>query len=320
MGRAFWTEQEIQFLKDNCHVPLAEISKALNRPIRGIADKYCTLGIKRTQRRRFTDDEKYFINENFDALTNEELAQKLNLTRGQVKSYLYKQGLLRKNENRSHYFSKPIDQEYAYLLGWFFSDGCISRKYNAFSISLLETDACYIEQFLKRLYPWSIDRVFREKYPTFKPQVRYGCHRKDVVEYICTEWDFHEKSNGFPQKFFNIIDKTSDSCKRCFLRGFFDGDGYVELRHPYCSITKRIDYDWTYFLRLIPSDVKTTFRYKNTEKSKGASIQILKDAPLFFQYIYNTEFDAALPRKKNIVLAHFEKPYYRDKYGPLINE
>lgn len=82
-------------------------------------------------------------------------------------------------------------------------------------------------------------------------------------------------------------------------------------------ITKRVDFDWTRVIQLAPSNITTEVKKYPPSRSY---LRFPKSAPLFLQYIYNTEFDAALPRKKNIVLAHFEKPYYRDKYGPLMEE
>lgn len=321
MGNARkWSQEEIDFIRENSAMPMAEISSILNRPLKGIESAYYKFKIPRSLRRRFTEEEQDFIATNFNSMTNAEIGRKLNVKSESIATYLCNRGLKREKENKVFYFDKPITEEYAYILGWLFSDGFLFTKTSTFGIAIVQDDAIHIDEYLMNLYPWSKRTFFREKYPNFRPQWHYSTHRQDIAEYIKSTWDFDQKSYRFPEKAFNIINQWNDGCKRCFLRGFFDGDGYVRRCRAHCSITKRIDFDWTFFLQLIPSNIEIKWDIKNTEKSKGCSLKIYKDAPLFFQYIYNTNFKACLPRKKDIVLAHFEKPYYRDKYGPLMEE
>lgn len=270
---------------------------------------------------KFSSKESDFVKSNYQSLSIEEMAKELNRPNQSVRMFVISHKLYREEDkNHVKFFDIECHPEYAYLLGWVFSDGHVSKVGTRLSLSIMKNDADIIKTSMMKIYPWKIRQVnFKDNRVA---QTEFACYRKDAYNFFIDEWGFDRKSYGMPNSFFNYISNSSDDCRRCFLRGLFDGDGYVFKPKPFLSIGKRIDFDWTNILKLIPGHFRYTIRIKDpgTGRCRGSSLEIYRDGPLFFQYIYNSSFKLALPRKKDRVLAHFEKPYYRDKYGPLINE
>lgn len=316
-----WTESEKQFLIDNPAMPMMDIATHLNRTLSAVRTKIEEMKVKRCERHRYTSSEKCFIRENFHNLSNTELADRFNVTPQAIASYLSDHKLVREKESTLHYFKRQCDEEYAYILGWLFSDGFLSKERHNLTLSIIKEDAEDIRPYMENIYPWSIKEFYREKYPTFRPQLRFTCTRKDIADFLRSEWDFHNKSYGLPERFYtNYISKQDDLCKRCFLRGFIDGDGSIMVKKPYITISKRIDYDWTYFRKLVPPHISHTMGIKNRENSKGSVFGVYSDGAALMQYIYNTPFQGCLLRKKSRAIDVLNIPKFRDKYGPLINE
>jgi len=315
-----WTEYESQFLERNAHLPLDNIGFLLNRSFASISNQFTKLGIPRQQslQKQLTEYDKAYILENYNSKTTLDLSKGINKSVQTIKRFLNKNGLLRKKEDRVSFFKRECDPCYAYVLGWLFSDGTASCQTGRLKLSIVYEDGQYILPYMNNIYHWSIT-TDRENDPVRQRQLVFACTSKDVVTFLCDEWEFDKKSHYLSNNFVNYLLDAGDECVRCFLRGFFEGDGSARKDFLAGSITKQYTYDWTNFSKLIPSHIRYSFsKYFNKKGTVpgGSRMDIKWD---FFQYIYNTEFDAALPRKKNIVLSHFQKPYYRDKYGPLMD-
>lgn len=268
---------------------------------------------------KFSTNEEDFVRSNYLSLSVEEMADRLDRPAQSVRAFVKNKNLY-KEEDKQHYryFNRACYPELAYILGWIFSDGHVS---NRLCLKISRLDAELIRPSMINVYPlWRSRTVISGT--NSNEFIEFMCHKQDTVNFFINEWGFDKKSYGMSDSFFNYIASSSDDCKRCFLRGFFDGDGYVFKPKPFLSIAKRIDFDWTNIIKLIPDNIGYTTRIKDpgTGSGRTSSLEIYRDGPLFFQYIYNASFKLALPRKKDRVLAHFEKPYYRDKYGPLMEE
>lgn len=323
VGRSYkkWTGYEKDFLERNAHLPLGDLAYLLDRSISGVSEKFTVLGIHRKQKdqKTLTQQDKEFIISNYSSTTLAGLGSSLNKCRKAIQKFLVSQRLLREREDRVPFFKRECCQNYAYILGWLFSDGTANRKNGHLKLSISYEDGQYILPYMNNIYHWSTD-IIRQNDPVRQPLLNFTCFSKDVVNFLCDEWEFDQKSHFLSNNFVDYLLDAGDECVRCFLRGFFEGDGCALKPNLAGHITKRYTYDWTNFSKLIPLNLNHSYyKYFNKRGAVpgGSRLRIFGD---FFQYIYNTEFDAALPRKKNIVLAHFEKPYYRDKYGPLMEE
>lgn len=321
MGNAKkWSEEEINFLKENSSMPLEEISSILNRSLNSITYAYHTFKIPRSLRHRLLKEEKEFITSNFQNLTNEDLAARFKVKKQTIVQFLIRNNLKRDRSNHVQYFDRLCTEDYAYVLGWLCSDGSLSWKYRRLTLSLTEADGLEIKDAMMNIYDWKIRLDIRSKRTNCKPQIVFSASKKDILLFFRDRWEFETKSLGINDVLFNYIESSSLDCQRCFLRGFMDGDGHVRKCHMGVVFCKHLDYDWTPILSLIPKNIKVYPNVQRSSRGNGSLLSIFKDSPLFFQYIYNTKFKTCLSRKRDVVLAHFEKPYYRDKYGPLINE
>lgn len=324
-----WTKEEEEFLKENTSTPMGELSLLMGRTPECIRGKFKALGIRRTEKpiTKFTDAESSFIINNFKSLSNAELASKLGKTVDGIRSFLRFRKLRRPIEDHSVYFNIPIHPRYAYILGWLFADGYITTKYRRCCLLLEEQDALYLKPFLFDIYPyWRIYRRTEAGGLKIRPQLTFMCKRKSVAGFMCNEWALDKKSLGMSDEFYNYICSGGDECKRCFLRGFFEGDGWISQVHSQSSLQinmgKRADYDWSGIINLMPNDIKTkhSIRHSALGSSSVLSICTTDDAAKFCKYIYNTKFEAALPRKKDRAVAHFKRQKYNKKYGPLMEE
>lgn len=310
-----FSSEEIEFLRCNPDMPTAEIASKLGRSISSIGHQFAILKIDR--KNFVTPDEVEFIKNNLDSMTHEEMAKQLKCPASRIKHIIYKNKIIRKKEDHQKYFNVDCQPKYAYILGWLFADGSVSPRIRRTSLNIQERDGEYLKPFMMDIYPfWKI--VHRES-PNYRgqPQVYFNCHRKDVALFLSDQWSLHKKSYGMSDEFYDYICSGGEECIKCFLRGFFEGDGCIP-RSTICSfIAKRIDYNWTNIDKMIPNNITKKYEYSKRPNNKASFLKFYGTSPLFLQYIYNTDFKAALPRKKNIALAHFAKPYYKEKYGEL---
>lgn len=138
--------------------------------------------------------------------------------------------------NRKYYFNNlyfdSIDsEEKAYWLGFFYADGYILSGVNGFGCRLKEDDASHLKKFLKCI---DINTLKCLRYD--KSTKSYGFDLFDSHTY-------HELIQlGFTvNKSYDNNDsiflKIPDSFKRDFIRGLWDGDGYVSISKANKNIT-----------------------------------------------------------------------------------
>jgi len=322
-----WSDEEIDFLKDHLNsLSCAEIGERLNRSASSVSCKRRDLGLKKNRFFKsppviFSDEEKDFLRKNYEDMSHQEIAYLLGRSESSVLFWASRLKLKRK-KNLLRYFDIPCSEQYAYILGWLFADGSLMVKPRTWMLRLTIAfeDGLYLKPYMNSIFPWKCS-FLKRKTEKHQDMLCFSLNSKEVCEFMRDKWELQYKSKYMSDGLVRFLESGGDGCKRCFLRGFFEGDGYVSKSEFYTVLSASIDFDWTNLLKLIPSNIKTKLEYQNREKSRGSRLVMYGSggSQLFAQYIYNTEFDAALPRKKNIVLAHFEKPYYRDKYGPLMH-
>lgn len=131
--------------------------------------------------------------------------------------------------NRNYF--ENIDNEWkAYWLGFLYADGCISLKDNTVRIRLQRGDKAHLQKFLDSLQSDSLirDNISKLNGKEFKQSEVYVCNSKIVEDLI--------NHNCVPNKSL-ILEFPSDNIvpkelKRHFIRGYFDGDGWI-----HCSKT-----------------------------------------------------------------------------------
>lgn len=314
-----WTQEEDDFLRENRHVTIEELAKKIDRTPSAIRTRFKKLKVRRCRLQGvrapmlWDDDDTQFLINNFQDLSIDKIAAKLGRSNGNVSHKAKLLGLKKEVKDYIKYFDRPCDEEYAYVLGWLFADGSFR---DVVSITLKKDDALHLRPHLLNIYPWSEKDVVVKNYPNNLYHC-FTCHSRTAARFLKDKWKLDRKSFYLSNELLSFIESGGDWCKRCFLRGFFEGDGSACKTQFRVDIAARIDFDWTNIIKLIPANLNFSILTKKGKDGSSSGMQFCRDAPLFYQYIYNSPFTSALKRKKNIVLAHFAKPYYKDKYGEL---
>ena len=138
-------------------------------------------------------------------------------------------------------FFKRIDNEQkAYWLGFLYADGCVTNlSVYSLRLSLQARDAEHIEKFRQIICPEAkIERYMARETVSGRefPAARAIFNCKELVENLIDLGCYPDKTEiiSFP------YDKMPPRLYRHFLRGYFDGDGNVQLTKklrvkPYCS-------------------------------------------------------------------------------------
>lgn len=187
----FWTESEISILKE--HYKLGSrhcMSLLINRNMQDIAAKISYLGL------RLTKEEKYQLH------CNARVRQSIN----------YKV-----NPNQFLNIDSP---EIAYLLGFIWADGNISKMSYQISLSIQKEDADQIAHLFDRTGEWGI---YNRKRTTWKEESCFYISNKIIWSFL-KENDYDIKSGASPDK---ILSKIPENLKHYWWRGYFDGDGSI---------------------------------------------------------------------------------------------
>ena len=201
--------------------------------------------------------------------------------------------------------------EKAYLLGLFYSDGCIHHSNSYVSSIVLHEDDLYLLQELKRLFPFFIISKMKSKAYALR------CTRKALFSDLINHGMYQRKSTD--NKELLTIPKLNPNLFSHFIRGYFDGDGGVYKQKV--GNTK-IEIGGTSF-RLITDIIKVLYDNKITVnlrcKYAGTGLRtqdyyILytssdKVSKEFANFIYKDCNDLCLKRKKDKL--SYIPEYYR---------
>lgn len=117
----------------------------------------------------------------------------------------------------------------AYLLGFFYADGCVSKlshgSYRMFSISLAEKDRDYLQWILDVINE-CLHTEYTLKYVPANKAYRLAISKKVFVNRLIKLGVTNNKTyenNAF------VFDNIPTDLKRHFIRGYFDGDGCISF-------------------------------------------------------------------------------------------
>ncbi len=209
-------------------------------------------------------------------------------------------GLKRKIRDGSYYidnnFFKRKNPNTAYVLGWFFSDGNVSKNLRDASIHLSIKDKeilfC-IKRLLKSEAPISEDK------DSASIRINNRIIVEDLVHLGCTP------NKSLTLKFPDI--KTSQL--RHFIRGYFDGDGSIHFNKPN---TIKITFVGTLeFIKSLQTHLYKELRLKMHQIYKNRNIYVCryygKDARKLCTWMYKSVEDNYLKRKKERFDEHMRK-------------
>ncbi len=149
------------------------------------------------------------------------LAKRLKLDRATVTKWVRESGMHIKIDGKNlintHTFEKIDTEEKAYWLGFLFADGNVSK--NNIDISLSLKDTAHLEKF-KDFMKWEGDIKIDNKGRRCRICFGDKIMAKDLIKLGCTE----KKSLTLQ---FPTEEQVPKHLIYHFIRGYFDGDGYV---------------------------------------------------------------------------------------------
>ena len=226
-----WSDDEEELLKKEFNKSYEELLLLFpNRTVRSLKHRISELGLKRTERVRWSNDEKKILAENPN-LSTKELAELLRRSEFQVSHRLRQ---IRGTANRRFKLGWDVhSKKLAYFLGALMSDGFIDRYSFALTVDLND------EEFYNRVRR-IIEDVFGLPTTVKRQLIKYTY--KGVVK----EKEYHRlwsSSNQFAENFgfhgakgdwIVHLEKFSwiwdDPWFWSFLGGLYDGDGCLKIR------------------------------------------------------------------------------------------
>lgn len=151
-----------------------------------------------------------------------EIGKKLNIWYHTVGKILKKKGYsyssCGKTKINSNTFNIIDSEESAYWLGFFYADGCVSSS-NRIEIGLKQSDYLHLEK-LKNYLKWEGDIEYRSESKSYRIMFKDGIIGNDLKRLGCVP----KKSLilEFPTE-----DQVPNNLIHHFVRGYFDGDGYI---------------------------------------------------------------------------------------------
>ena len=221
--------------------------------------------------------------------SNVEIAKATGFSVSQISKLLSQLNLQRdwKYKVKEDFFSEIKTEEQAYILGWFYSDGCVDNSGKC-RIQIQQEDESVIYQIKDILgYSGPIYEIPPpKKFPNRKAQVCLSINRQALAQDL-------KKWGCVPNKSLILeYPRWIDSeIENHFLRGVFDGDGSVTLRKDKylgCSITTTDNFNLELKKRLDLLGIESNIYYRRKNKNT-CSLQITKhgESKKFLDYLYS---------------------------------
>ena len=253
----------------------------------------------------WSEKEINFLIENYGEMDRYTCSKELGIPVEKI-IYLVRKLGLKKNKSLKYEEFKNINKPYtAYILGFMWADGYISKDGRHFNVSGVEEDINEIEPLFDNIGSWCKHKDNREKYGWKNSKTLIGSN-KEIYNFLIQN-DYAKKSFLSAEK---ILDKIPDNLKHYFFRGLIDGDGcFYYNKKNYLRqfvLASTYEQDWIYFERLCENlNVKYVvkrlkrFNKKTNKENKSSCVRVLgKDILKLGEYIYSGD-DLGLSRKKN---------------------
>lgn len=246
-------------------------------------------------------------NDKFLRMVNEgkhydEIANEFLVTKRTIQNWAKKNDVkVKRKSNRKiffkfDYFDKIDSEEKAYILGFIAADGYIDTRNRSLNITLSNKDRCMLETIAEALdFTGNIREELRNR-------ITISFCSKAMVKDLSKYGVVQNKTSTV------FIPDIPEELIRHFLRGYFDGDGYVGERQAVLVTTSKaferdlIDY--------IDKNNLGTPGVAKASKSSNRFVFYRKDAK-FLKHIYENS-TIYMPRKKESYNKNWQ-PYWKQK-------
>jgi hypothetical protein len=237
-------------------------------------------------------------------------AKKLNISVFRLKNIIKNNNIVLGDRIRKvsmDNFQNITKKEVAYFLGFFWSDGYISR--DEITIQVKKEDGLVIHSILNKFGEWKLVERLKKQNNKYYEQSNIRINDKYIKKFLFDN-DFDKKSLLAPNKILNII---PDELKNYFFRGLIDGDGcFCSKNRNYFSITGNINQEWNHIEDLF-SKLNIKYSLNRKERNTGCSSYIVISSKIDIiklgNYLYGDNFDGiGLKRKYDIYNEIKNKP------------
>lgn len=327
-----WIKSEDDYLKQNHkRKPNQEIARFLKRTLGSVESRITKLKIGVCH--GWSVREVAILKANY--LTNWKDLPKLlpNRDANSIRGKAFRLGLKVSSEIRANLnsFKHDISEflnitkpEVAYLLGYMWADGNVSKQNNNIQIEILDTDAKRVRDIFCKYLPFKVKYKKRngKKHNSIVFRISDRFLKKFLVEQ-----DFLIKTGASADK---ILSKIPEALQHYWWRGYFDGDGCMtwQMGTSYSGrflFAACYNQDWSFVKKMFKRIGCSPFRItrgilKNRGKFIGRHSSIichgLQNLKNFYNYIYSGE-QFGLFRKLNRFNKYFE---LRNKIKPKSKE
>lgn len=182
--------------------------------------------------KKWSMEEIDYLKQNYNKYTSKEIAEKLNRTVNSVQVKINKLGLKREDKYfyNINFFEQIDSEEKAYWLGFIYADGYVQKnkeKRNAeLGIELQVGDIEHLRKFNKSIcgnIEIKIKERFDSRYNHSNTHAIIRIYKSKIIEDLIKHGVTPNKSHNitFPQLNKDLLIP--------FIRGFFDGDGCIQL-------------------------------------------------------------------------------------------
>lgn len=190
--------------------------------------------------------------------------------------------------------------EWAYLLGYLWGDGHISKTRPVTVLGIVQTDYDTIAPIVASLS----NNTARVYYP----QKRKATWAQSVAIHFCSR-DFHTQLTALGYQLkpdqSHVLKRLSPAVHPLFWRGYFDADGTLRTK-PHgseVSICSGYDESWTSVVQMLKQIGASKWRIHQEVTPKGhrcSKIHVERqiDIVLLLQYLYSDRLDLGLTRKQ----------------------
>lgn len=254
---------------------------------------------------RLTSDQKEELFDMYKTYqyTYKQLSEHFEKSISSIACLLNRKGLTGKRKH-NHFRKYPIDQyffdkidteEKAYFLGFLYADGCNHKNSTKVSMWLKETDREILEKFRKILQPSKPLTYGKKKIGSNQYGIQISNRRisESLTNLGCV-----------PNKTFILKFPTKSQVPseylRHFLRGFFDGDGWIGKKE--ISITSTND-----FCKELQRILLDKFNLKSRKRRKNKVTELclsVNSSKVFLNWIYN-DCSVYLERKYQKYLKYY---------------
>lgn len=273
---------------------------------------------------KLTEEQIIYVKENYAKIGRWEIAKNFQVSPYSIYTIAKKYGIRYDksisydkncNKNNVDKLIKDFTPESAYILGFIWADGYISRGSRSYSInlSIKYEDGILIKDIIYQIADWKTYIYQPGKHQRNNNQLmQFHMANKMLFQFLENN-DYRIKSGASADKILNVL---PENLHKYWIRGYFDGDGSAHFNIPSRSnsitFTSCYHQNWNFLINIlnklsIEFCIMQTVQ-KNNNKFSRLVIRKIKSIYKLYQFLYNNELpNLGLLRKRDKIKSFFDQ-------------